>query len=180
MNKYVPVFLGAAALGAMATPVMAQDIYKSGGAGLYGGMNYTFVNIDDDVVDADLGTLSGKVGAMVTPFFGVEARAGFGVDDDTISGVEVSADNFFGGYATLNMVNESPMTPYVILGFTRFELEASGPGGSVSDDDSDVSYGIGLNVDVAPQVAGNVEYMRYYDKDGVTVDGLGLGVTFSF
>lgn len=180
MKKYLHAFLGTAAFGLVAAPVAASDLYKSGSPDLYAGVNYTFVNLEDDFIDADLGTLSGKVGVNVTPFLGVEARAGFGVDDDTISGVELSADSFFGAYATLNMVNESPMTPYVILGFTRFEIEASAGGITVSDDDSDVSYGIGMNWEVAPQVAGNVEYMRYYDKDGATVDGLGLGVTFSF
>ncbi|MEQ9547671.1 MAG: porin family protein [Marinobacter sp.] len=174
--------LGLTALaGSMTASVAsANDMYKSGVGGLYAGLNYTFVNIEENSDDVDVGTLSAKVGALATPFFGVEARAGFGVDDDSIGGVDVSLDNFFGGYATLNLANESPATPYVILGLTRVELEAEGPLGTATEDDSDFSYGIGVNVEMAPQVSGNLEYMRYYDKDDVTVDGLGLGVTFNF
>lgn len=163
-----------------ATPTMAQDMYKSGGAGLYGVLNYTFFNLDEGSADADFGALSGKIGGLVSPYFGLEARAGFGVDDDTVGGIDFSVDNFFGGYATLNLANESPATPYVILGFTRIELEAEGPFGSVTDDDSDLSYGLGVNIEMAPQLSGNLEYMRYYDKDGTTIDGLGLGATFHF
>lgn len=158
----------------------AQDMYKSGMGGLYTGLNYTFVDIDTGPSDADVGTLSAKVGVMATPFLGFEARAGFGVDDDRIGLVDYSLDNFFGGYATFNFANESPLTPYAVLGFTRVELEAEGPFNTVTDDESDVSYGVGLNMKFAANLSGNLEYMRYYDDDDVTVDGLGLGVQFNF
>lgn len=163
-----------------ATPALAQDMYKSGGGSLYAGLNYTFLNLDDGSADADVGALSGKVGGLVSPYFGLEARAGFGVDDDRVGGMDYSVDNFFGGYATLNLANETPATPYLIFGFTRVELEAEGPFGSVKDDDSDFSYGVGVNIEMTPQVSGNLEYMRYYDQDSVTIDGLGVGVTFNF
>ncbi|MBC7190863.1 porin family protein [Marinobacter sp.] len=179
----LPLAMGFTALaGLTAAPAMAQDIYKSGGAALYGGLNYSFVNIDaGNGGDADTGTLSGKVGGLVTPYFGLEARAGFGVVDDTINRVDYSLDNFFGGYTTLNLANESPATPYAILGFTRVEVEVdAGRLGSSTDDDSDISYGLGVNMDITPQLAGNIEYMRYYDSDDVTIDALSLGATFRF
>lgn len=155
----------------------AQDMYKSGVGGLYAGVNYTFMEADfDGLAEADAGTLSGKVGVMATDFLGLEARAGFGVDDDRVRGIDVEIDNFFGGYATLNMVNESPVTPYAVVGFTRIEASA----GSVEDDDSDFSYGAGLNVRLAQNLSGNLEYMRYYDDNDVTVDGIGLGVQVNF
>ncbi len=154
----------------------AQDMYKSGVGGLYAGFNYTFMNAEFGSADADVGTLSGKVGVMATPFLGVEARAGFGVDDDQIGGTDVSVDNFYGGYATFNLVNESPVTPYAVLGFTRVETEI----GSFEEDDSDVSYGIGANMEFAPNLSGNLEYMRYYDDDNVELDGLGVGIQLNF
>lgn len=161
--------------------VDARDMYKSGAGGLYAGANYSFINLDaEGIGDADVGTLSGKVGVMATPFLGFEARAGFGVDEDRIGIADYSLDNFYGGYATFNLVNESPVTPYGVLGFTRVEVEADSAFGTVTEDDTDVSYGIGLRVEVAPSVSGNLEYMRYYEDDDVTVDGLGLGVQFNF
>lgn len=158
----------------------AQDMYKSGVGGVYTGLNYTFMSLDAGGEDADVGTLSAKAGVMATPFLGFEARGGFGVDDDRVRGIDFSVDNFFGGYATFNIANESPVTPYVVLGFTRVEVEAEGPFNTVTDDDSDVSYGVGLNMEFARNVSGNLEYMRYYDDDDVTVDGLGVGVQFNF
>ena len=163
-----------------ASAANAQDMYKSGVGGVYTGLNYTFMSLDAGGEDSDVGTLSAKAGVMATPFLGFEARGGFGVDDDRVRGIDYSVDNFFGGYATFNIANESPVTPYAVLGFTRVEVEAEGPFNTVTDDDSDVSYGVGLNMEFARNVSGNLEYMRYYDDDDVTVDGLGVGVQFNF
>ena len=162
---------------AAAGTASAQSMYKSSVGGLYAGLNYTFMDVDySGVSSADVGTLSAKVGVMATDYIGLEARAGFGVDDDRVAGNKVKLDNFFGGYTTINMVNESPVTPYAVLGFTRIEVEE----GSYSDDASDFSYGAGLNVKFAQNLSGNVEYMRYYDDSDLTVDGIGLGVQMNF
>lgn len=56
------------------------------------------------------------------------------------------------------------------------ELEA----GSRSDDESDFSYGAGVNVQLARNLSGNLEYMRYYDDRDVTIDGIGLGILVNF
>ncbi|MDX1560470.1 MAG: porin family protein [Marinobacter sp.] len=165
---------------AAAGTASAQDMYKSGVGGLYTGLNYTFVSLESGNADADVGTLSAKVGVMATPFLGIEARGGFGVDDDRIGRVDYSLDNFFGGYATFNLANQSPITPYAILGFTRVEIEASSFLGKATEDESDVSYGIGMNMEFAPNLSGNLEYMRYYEDSDVEIDGLGVGIQFNF
>ena len=102
------------------------------------------------------------------------------MDDDRIGGVDYSLDNFFGGYATFNLANESPITPYAILGFTRVEIEASSFLGTATEDETDVSYGIGINMEFAPNLSGNLEYMRYYEDSNAEVDGLGVGIQFNF
>jgi hypothetical protein len=158
----------------------AQDMYKSGVGGLYAGLNYTFMNLESGNDDADVGTLSAKVGVMATPFLGIEARGGFGVDDETVGLVDYSVDNFFGGYATFNLANESPITPYAVLGFTRVELQADSPLGTSTEDESDVSYGLGLNMEFAPNLSGNLEYMRYYEDSDAEIDGLGVGIQLNF
>lgn len=159
----------------------AADMYKTGGGSLFAGGNYTFVNVDGDGFDEDLGTLSAKVGGYITPIFGLEARAGFGVADEDVGfNTDLSVNSFFGGYATINAVNSSPLTPYGIVGFTRYELELDGPGLSAKEDETDFSFGAGVNMAITEELSGNLEYMRYVDKDDVTVDGIGLGLTFNF
>ncbi|MDC0664279.1 porin family protein [Marinobacter sp. SS21] len=181
-NKRTLMLLGlAVAAGLTSLGAQAGDMYKSGVGGAYAGLNYSFMNIDlDGLDDADVGTLSAKVGVLATPYLGVEARGGFGVDDDRIDGAELSMDNFFGGYATLNLANESPATPYAIIGFTRIELELDTVFGTFKDDESDLSYGLGVNLEMSKELSGNLEYMRYFDKDDDTIDGLSVGLTFMF
>ncbi|MBS3803615.1 MAG: porin family protein [Oleiphilaceae bacterium] len=181
MNRIPALIIAMTALTVAAAPAIA-DMYKSGGGNLYAGANYTFVDVDvDNGGSADLGTLSGKVGGYITPYFGLEARAGFGVDDDRIgAGTDLEADNFFGGYATVNVVNESPFTPYGIIGFTRYELESSGFQDSSDEDESGLSYGIGANMVINETLSGNLEYMRYLDEDDFVIDGIGLGLTLNF
>jgi len=179
MNR-IPAFIAIATLGTLSVTATA-DMYKTGGGSLYAGGNYTFVDIDGDGFDADVGTLSAKVGGYVTPYFGLEARAGFGVADEDVGfSTDLSVNSFFGGYATINAVNESPVTPYGIIGFTRYELELDGPGISEKDDETDLSFGAGVNVAITEELSGNLEYMRYVDTDDATVDGIGLGLTLHF
>lgn len=179
--KSIPAAVALTLLGSASLPV-AADIYKSGAGSLYAGANYTFVDLEGNGLDSDLGTLSAKVGANITPYFGLEARAGFGVKDDSItSTTDLSANAFYGGYATLNLANESPATPYAILGFTRYELELDNTFlGTTRDDESDLSYGLGVNLAITEALSGNLEYMRYFDKDDVTIDGIGVGLTVNF
>lgn len=158
----------------------AQDMYKTGMGGAYAGLNYTFLNLETGNADADVDTLSAKIGVMATPYLGFEARGGFGVNDERIRGVDYSLDNFFGGYATFNLANESPITPYVIAGFTRVEIEANSFLGSATEDETDVSFGIGMTMEFAPNLSGNLEYMRYYEDSDAEIDGLGIGIQVNF
>ena len=44
----------------------------------------------------------------------------------------------------------------------------------------DFSYGLGLGLRFTDRVAGNIEFMRYMDKDGVELDGFSAGIKYSF
>lgn len=151
----------------------------------YLGANYVFLTYEEDGFseDFDLGALVGKAGAKLNPYFAAELRGGFGVADESFSGNGVSAelelDYLIGGYGVLGLPNESPVYPYVVLGLTKGELtaSASGPGGSasISESESDVSYGVGANFAVNERFHVNAEYMNYLDKDGVEITGVSVG-----
>jgi opacity protein-like surface antigen len=156
----------------------------------YVGGNYVFVTYDEDgfAEDIDMGALVAKVGAKINPYVSAELRAGFGVADDsaTVNGVtgEIEVDYLVGGYGVLGIPNETPVYPYVVLGFTKGELTASvrGPGGSASASasETDFSYGVGANFDVSTNVQMNAEYMNYIDKDGAEISGISLGASYLF
>lgn len=156
----------------------------------YLGANYVFLTYEEDGFseDLDLGALVGKAGAKFTPYFAAELRGGFGVADESISAngatAELELDYLIGGYGVLGLPNESPVYPYVVLGYTKGKLSASasGPGGSasISESETDVSYGVGANFAVTEQFQVNAEYMNYFDKDGVEISGVSVGATLLF
>ena len=156
----------------------------------YLGANYVFVTYEEDgfADEFDLGALIGKAGAKFNPYLAAELRGGFGVADETFSSngttAELELDYLVGGYAVSGIPNEIPVYPYVVLGYTKGELSASisGPGGSVSvsESESDLSYGVGANLAVNDKFHVNAEYMNYFDKDGVEISGVSVGAILLF
>lgn len=176
----------ALALMSVGTFAQAQEPVEQG----YIGANYVFLTYEEDGFseDLDLGALSAKAGAKFNPYFAAELRAGFGVADESVSAggvtAELELDYLIGGYGVIGLPTESPVYPYVVVGYTKGELtaSASGPGGSASfsDSESDFSYGVGANFAATEEFHVNVEYMNYLDKDGVEISGVSVGATVLF
>jgi opacity protein-like surface antigen len=156
------------------------DTYRSGSAGVYAGLGYNFITIDDGLDQLDVSTVSARIGVQPHPFFGLEGRLGFSADESRLGGVDYSLDNTAGAYAVLNLANESPLTPYFMFGVSRIEIEANSIAGTTTEEDSDFSFGAGLDIEVAENLSGNIEYLQYYDNGSTVVDGIGLGVTLRF
>lgn len=184
MKKLI-VKLAIAGLTFCPTFVAAQEQVN----GAYVGANYTFVTYDEEFLgDADLGALSGKVGARINPYISAELRAGVGVADETATDGNVSVtlelDYLVGGYVLFGLPNKTPIYPYIALGYTKGELtlSATDPGGSfsISESDSDLSYGLGANLAISDNVQLNAEYMKYIDKDDYEVSGISIGASYLF
>jgi outer membrane immunogenic protein len=136
------VILSALAVSMIAAPAMAQSfsapIY-------YGTLGYTQV----DRSDADLGAVTGRFGARMTPNFGAEGEVSFGVRDDdaTIAGVPVTLKHKYD--AALYGVAALPVTPNFELfgrvGYGTTEVEAKAAGVSASADGESWNYGVGAN-----------------------------------
>ncbi|MDX1458946.1 MAG: outer membrane beta-barrel protein [Marinobacter sp.] len=156
----------------------------------YVGANYVFLTYEEDGIseDFDLGALVAKAGAKFNPYLSAEFRAGLGVDDHSESGggftAELELDYLVGGYAIAGIPNETPIYPYAVLGVTKGKLTASvsgfGESASVSESESDISFGIGANFAVNDEVNLNAEYMNYLDKDGAEITGVSVGLVVLF
>lgn len=121
---------------------------------------------------------SGRFGVQVNPFISGETRLGFGVSGDRVDpgNVKTEVHNYYGFYARAGLPNETAFTPYVIGGWTdvRFELDGNGQ----SRDGG--SYGAGVDFNLDPFLALNLEYMRMQDKSDYDLDAFSLGFTFKF
>ncbi len=120
----------------------------------YFGVNFSMAEADLGT-DLDLGVAALGVGTYLNDNFAIEGRLGFGIDDDTVSdssgSLTMDLDYMFGAYIRAEAPLEK-IRPYLILGYTHAEVEFSGvilvPAlgpFSVSDDESDFSYGFGAD-----------------------------------
>lgn len=177
MNKLLSVLV-TMVLGLASAVVHAQ--------GYYGG-NFVFVRSSDDFSsdDASLKLIVGRLGMEFSETISGELRAGFGVQNDTIEqqSIEVDLDwkQLLGGYVRGSFAaSDSLFYPYVVLGYSQVELEVSALGETVDDDETDFSYGIGGDLALGDTMKINLEYMNYFDKDGLQIDGFAFGLAKLF
>ena len=72
------LLLATAAVTLIAAPASAQSVSDA-----YGSIGYSSVRGDS----ADLGAVTARVGAKLTPYIGIEGEASLGVGDDDVVGI---------------------------------------------------------------------------------------------
>jgi opacity protein-like surface antigen len=152
----------------------------------YLGANYSMTNVGakdvGSVDDFDMDTVTISAGLYLLDFLAVEARAGTGVSDDTVDLIKAEIGVLYGLYARA----ELPLgmfKPYVIAGYTAADLDSN----FGDDDDSDLSYGAGVDLKFSEHLGLNLEYMLLMEFDtqlgsagGIDVESISLGAKFYF
>lgn len=113
----------------------------------YGSLGYSHMEADGS--DVELGAITGRFGAKLTPYFGFEGEGSFGVRDDevTIAGVTADVEHQYdlAAYA----VGFLPVSPnfelFARVGYGTTELKASAAGVTVREDGESWNYGVGAN-----------------------------------
>ena len=126
--------VAATALVAIAAPASAQT---------YGSLGYSHIEADD----VNLGAITGRIGHRMGSFFGIEAEASVGVQDDTVAvgatNVGVDLDYSYAGYLTGSV----PVTPNLEVkgrvGYGQTRIEASAAGVSSAGKTDSLNYGVG-------------------------------------
>ena len=155
----------------------------------YIGIQYATGDYSEDGIPEDFNptALVGRLGGHVNPNFSIEGRLGFGVQDDTqnIFGIDASLelDSLLGVYGVGHLNFAPSSSVYGLVGFTRVEGTASIPaipGASATDDETDLSIGVGADIGISDTVAFNIEYISYVSKSTFDLNALGLGLTIGF
>lgn len=147
----------------------------------YIGVDYSYF----DAGDLDLGAIALKAGYQLTDWVSVEARLGFGIDDDKFDipelglySVKGEIEHYYGAYLRAGMPNETMFYPYAVAGYSKFRVKASYQGISAKENESDFSYGLGARLDFSENWSANLEFMRYMDGDDA--DAVSLGLMYRF
>ena len=129
--------------------------------------------------DAEPQALVGRFGYVISKNFSIEARAGFGVQDDDVSGnnvdIDIDVESLYGAYLVYhsNILIQSQL--YAIAGYSEVELEAEAFGTTTDDTESGASLGFGINLGNF-----NIEWIRYLDDDDYTIDAVNFGYVHYF
>lgn len=153
-------------------------------AGIYAGASYTYM-IADGIGSEEYAptALMIKGGYELHKYLAVELRGGTGITDGkrTSSGVDRTLEikSFYGGYLKLQSGGKS-VNPYLMVGYTKGDVDFSVGATQFDDNDSSVSYGIGVDGEMSENTYLNFEYMNYYDKDDLVIHGIGLGFVMRY
>lgn len=160
-------------------------------AGGYIGLNYSQYELDFDATSNTLKPtgVTLRAGVELNDMFGLEARVGTGIEDDTrssgLGSVEFELDRIYGGYAKLSVPVLEMLRPYAIGGYSNVRGRTSvRSGGVLLARDTDTvdggSYGVGVDASLAGALGLNVEYMRYLDKDNYELNAISVGIRSAF
>ena len=146
----------------------------------YGGVGVTAVDASDEV---SLTAMFARLGTDFNKNFSGEIRSAFGVNSGSIgaSGERLNVDlkSLHGVYVRTGIPVQS-FFPYFIFGPTLLDFEYSGLGFSMSDSESDFSFGVGADIKVGDLITINIEYMDYSNKGSADVTGVSLSFVAAF
>lgn len=173
------ILLATAALSLFALPAAAQSVSQPQ---WYGTAGYTHLDGDD----ADLGAITGRVGARLNPNFAVEGEASVGVRDDdiTVAGVNGSVEHDYdlAAYA----VGVLPVSPNLELfgrvGYGTTSIEAKVAGFSATEDGESINYGVGATYFLDGQNGLRADWTRrdFTDDNGGELDTYGVSFVRRF
>ena len=136
------IILSAAAVSLFAVPAMAQSLQSPT---YYGTLGYSQMQGDD----TDLGAVTGRLGAKLTPYLGVEGETSFGVghDDVSFAGVDGKVEHRYdvAAYGVATLPVQPNFDLFARVGYGVTEVKASAAGVAASDHSDSVNYGVGAN-----------------------------------
>ena len=157
--------------------------------GAYAGIQYAIADLSFGGVPEDFSptALVGRVGSNLNQYVSIEGRLGIGLSEDEVTAtvgsaatsVSVEIDTLIGLYGVGRLPLGKSSSLYALAGFTQVDATASGSA-SLSDDESDLSYGVGADIGIGYNLWVNVEYVQYLDKSDMEVSAIAVGMRFGF
>lgn len=174
------------ALGTLTTPLAAIANPASYAALQFSQVEYS----ESGVPDIEPTALAVRIGANLSPNFGLELRVGAGVADDSatielddgslVKGT-VEIDNYISAYGRLMAPLGERFTAYAMAGVTRSKITREADAYSESDSETGLSFGVGGELLLNVNTFVSVEYARLLDGDNdYDLDALSIGIGFRF
>ncbi len=169
------------------TAMLFSSVALAANGDSYFGGGYHMGNYDESgLPTANPSALKIEYGQYINDSIAIEGHFVFGMAEDNISvdGLDVELEVkqaisiFIKGDVNLNKSTNF----YGLLGFTKGKLEASIPdfNQSISEDDSGLSYGLGLEAETSTGIVFSGEYIMYLSEDEYDYSGFNFGIAKKF
>lgn len=152
----------------------------------FGGAYHSGVYEEQYLSDANPASLKLKYGQYLSPNLAIEGHLLFGISDDSINVNGIDVDIELSQALSIFLKGDINLTAttnlYGLIGFSRGELEASVPefDVSVTEKDSDLSYGVGIESEISPNLLISAEYISYLSEDTYDYSGFNFGISKKF
>jgi outer membrane immunogenic protein len=166
------------AISLASAPAMAQ----AQDTGVYGTLGYAGSRAEG----ADTGAVQGRLGARLTPHFGVEGELSGGVKDDDIDQAGVRSKLEQTHQAAVYGVGFLPVTPQIDLigrvGYGNSQFKQTVAGVENKFDADSVNYGVGAQYKFDDKNGVRVDYTRqqYRDDDAADANVVSVGYARKF
>jgi len=174
-NKQLNIYLVCILLVAtLATPVHAA---------FYTDVSVEYQNVK--IEDQKLNPLTAriKLGVPYSRELGVEASYAGSIREDEVNGLKLESEETMGLYARYNSPDAyGGMTIYLLAGYAWTTIKTSGLYAIPAQDFESFSWGAGIEERAkgARSMRYTFQFTRYYDNDGLTIDGFSLGLRYDF
>jgi outer membrane immunogenic protein len=115
----------------------------------------------------DTASLTGRFGADLTKYFGLEAEAGYGITTDTVSGVDLKQNGDLGIYATAKASVSDNMQLLGRVGYHHTWAQAEALGIKAKDDNGSAAIGVGAQYMLDAKNGIRGDYTYFTENDGV-------------
>lgn len=156
--------------------------------GMYGELGYSHLKFEesDTAFSAKVNPsmVRGIVGYELNPNLAVEGMVGLGLSSDDVrvgsASLKGKVDNVFGAFVKPKVRIGESVELFGRAGVATTKVSARAGDLSISDRGTSFAYGGGASFALTPRTSINADYMRYYDRKGITVDGINVGVGIKF
>lgn len=151
----------------------------------YLGATISHVNFEaTNTEDANLMAIGSKFGIAFNKYIAIEGRLGTGIteqeDYDGIDGLSLAMDYYIGGYLVAQAPVHEKFSLYALAGYTKAEATLEMNNISISDDESDFSYGIGAEFKATDKASITLEYQSLLDGADYQLTALSAGAKITF
>ena len=148
-----------------ATLLMGSSMAVAADSGWYAEGQYLSLGADG----VDVGGVGVAIGNNFTENLAVEFILGTGMGDDTVDGVKVELDSYYGLILKPNMDVTDKVNVFLNLGYADFDLSASYGNMSASESTDEFLWGIGAQADFTDTLYGTASFLDVGNTDGFRV-----------